>query len=83
MIDPELLEILCCPETRQPLLEADEALLARVNAAVAAKTLKNISGTLVSEPLDGALVTRDGARLYRVNQGIPVLLSDEAIILKV
>jgi len=81
MIDLELLKILCCPVTRQPLLEADDALLSRVNAAVAANTLKNASGTTVSEPLEEALVTKDGSRLYIIKQGIPVLLSDEAIIL--
>jgi len=82
MIDLELLKILCCPVTRQPLREADDALLSRVNAAIVANTLKNASGTTVSEPLEEALVTKDGSRLYIIKQGIPVLLSDEAIILK-
>ena len=82
MIDLELLKILCCPVTRQPLLEADDVLLSRVNAAIVANTLKNASGTTVSEPLEEALVTKDGSRLYIIKQGIPVLLWDEAIILK-
>ena len=36
MIDPELLEILACPETHQPLQMADPELLAALNATAEA-----------------------------------------------
>ena len=81
MFDSTLLDILCCPETRGKLkLASDECLLA-VNNSIKAGTLKNVAGENVSEPLTEALVTEDGSRLYVIREGIPVLLSDEAILL--
>ena len=35
LIDPGLLQILCCPETHQPIAEADAALLSEVNERIA------------------------------------------------
>lgn len=79
MIDPELLSLLCCPETHQDLRLADAALLEQLNAQVAQGSLKNRSGKPVSEKLDGGLVRADGKFLYPVRTDIPVLLIDEGI----
>lgn len=79
MFDTKLLEILCCPDTRGALKMADEACLATLNNAIAAGTLKNIAGEKISDALQEALVTEDGNRVYPIREGIPVLLSDEAI----
>lgn len=79
MIDPELLEILACPETREKLALADAELVAQVNAAIRAGRLRNRGGTPLSEPIDGGLVRADGALLYPIQDDIPVLLVEEAI----
>ena len=79
MIDPELLDILVCPENKTPVKPADEALVAKVNAAVEAGTLKNRGGGTVSEKCDGGLVREDGAYLYPVREDIPIMLIDEAV----
>ena len=78
-IDKELLEILACPETYQSLAEADDALLERMNAKIAAGEMKNVGGADVTEPLDGGLVREDGKIVYPVREGIPVLLIDEGL----
>lgn len=78
-IDPDLLEILACPETHQPLALADEALVARVNAAIGAGGVANAGGAAVSDPIEGGLVREDGAILYPIRDRIPVLLVDEGI----
>ena len=81
MIDPGLLKILCCPETHQPLTEADASLVARLNEGVASGALKNRGGNVVEEKLDGALIRADRAVAYPVRHRIPILLLEEAISL--
>jgi len=79
VIDPELLAILVCPASHQPLREADAALLERLNARIAAGEQQNIGGDAVSEALEAALVREDDAIAYPVRQGIPVLLPEEGL----
>jgi uncharacterized protein YbaR (Trm112 family) len=81
MISPELLEILCCPETRQPLRPADSATLELLNQQIAAGTLRKTQGTPVTEKLDAALIRADGKCVYPIRQNIPLLLAGEAILL--
>ena len=81
MFDYKLLDILCCPETRGKLRMADDALVGAINQAVAAGSLKNAAGEKISETLTEALVNEAGTRAYIVRDGIPVLLTDEAIVL--
>ena len=78
-IDKDLLQILACPETHQPLAEADAALLERVNTRIGAGECKNVGGNPVEEKLDGGLVREDGKILYPIRDSIPVLLIDEGI----
>ncbi|HSR41237.1 MAG TPA: Trm112 family protein [Longimicrobiales bacterium] len=79
MVDPELLEILVCPETKEPVRPADDELVARINRAVEDGSLVNRGGESVTEPIDGGLVRDDGRILYPIRDDIPVMLIDEAI----
>lgn len=79
MVNPELLEILVCPETKQPLAVADAELLARVNQAVDGGGLRNQGGERVKKRIEEGLVREDGEVLYPVIDDIPVMLLDEAI----
>lgn len=79
MIDKQLLEILVCPETHQPLRPAEEALLLSVNAAIEAGELVNRVGSPVSSILEDALVREDGRVLYPIREDIPIMLIDECI----
>jgi uncharacterized protein YbaR (Trm112 family) len=79
LVDQSLLDILVCPETKQPLRLADAGLLERLNAAVRDGSLKNRGGQVVSSPLEQGLVREDGRVLYPVREDIPIMLIDEAI----
>ncbi len=79
MVDPELLSLLCCPETRQDLAPADPGLLSRLNQQVAVGALRNRAGRVVTVAIEEGLVRADGKVLYPVRQSIPVMLVDEAI----
>jgi uncharacterized protein YbaR (Trm112 family) len=78
-VSPELLEILVCPETKQPLSMAPPALLERLAGAVRAGTLRNRGGEKVGAPILEGLVREDGRVLYPIDDGIPVMLVDESI----
>lgn len=79
MISKELLDILVCPETRARLELADAELVARLNRAIAAGKLRNKGGEKLERPLDGGLIREDGAVVYPIIDGIPVLLVDGGI----
>ena len=79
MVDAELLSILVCPENKTPVTLADDALIAKANAAIEAGTLKNRAGEKVAEKIDGGLVREDKAYVYPIREDIPIMLIDEAI----
>lgn len=79
MLDAELIEILACPETKQPVHLAEPDRVERVNRAIAAGTLKNREGEAVTEPIEAGLVREDGQYLYPVRDDIPVMLIGEGI----
>lgn len=78
-VSQDLLEILVCPETRQPLSLADGALLARLNAEIDAGRLRNRGGDKVAKRIDEGLLRQDGKVLYVVDDDIPVMLIEESI----
>jgi uncharacterized protein YbaR (Trm112 family) len=79
MIDKEFLGMLVCPSTRKPLREASAAELAAVNAAIQRGVARNRGGAVVAAPWAAALATQDGAWLYPIQDGIPILLAVEAV----
>lgn len=78
-VDPELVEILVCPETRRPVRVANAEELSRVNAGVRAGTLRNRGGARVERELSEALIREDGRVLFPVDDGIPSMLIEESI----
>jgi uncharacterized protein YbaR (Trm112 family) len=78
-MDRKLVDLLVCPATRQPLALLDKPGLEALNAAIAAGNVQRVDGSRQTEPLREALITRDRRTVYRVDDGIPVLLIEEGI----
>ena len=74
----DFLELLRCPECRQPLAKAPAEQVEALNAAIAAGKIKNKAGESVSEAVAQALVREDGQVLYPVRE-FAVLLVEEGI----
>jgi uncharacterized protein YbaR (Trm112 family) len=78
-VDPFLLEILVCPETKTNVAEAPAELVKKLNALIEKGALQNRAGHKVADKIEGALVRQDNAIAYPVRDDIPVMLIDEQI----
>lgn len=78
-MDKRLLDILCCPVSKTPLRPLGRAGLDALNAAIAAGTVDTVAGVGVRERLAEGLITTDNKVIYRVEDGIPVMLPEEGI----
>jgi len=78
-MDRKLLDILACPATRQPLAMLEARGLDVLNQSIRAGGVRRVDDSPQSDPLRDALVTRDRKRVYRIDDGIPVLLVEEGI----
>ena len=79
MISNDLLEILCCPETKENVTLIDSSLIDKINQRITAGGIKNRAGQPVSEKIDGGLLRKDGKYLYPIREDIPIMLIDEAL----
>ena len=79
MIDKELLEILACPETKEPVYLADSSVVEDLNLRISRGEVANRGGNKVEKKMDGGLLREDGAYLYPIEDDIPIMLIDEAI----
>ena len=79
MVDPELLEIVVCPETHQPVRPGEGELLDRLNDAIRSGSVTNRGGEEVADPVEEGRVREDDKILYPVREDIPIMLIDEAI----
>lgn len=78
-LDPFLLEILVCPETKANVALAPPAVLEQINAAIKKGGLHNRGGARVTEPLEAALLRQDNEVAYPVRGDLPLMLVDEQI----
>ena len=78
-VDGKLLEILCCPVSKTPLLPLGQARLDKLNQAVARRDALFVDGGTRTEPLQEGLITEDGKVIYAVQDNIPILLEEQGI----
>lgn len=75
----DVIGLLECPLTRQPLDLALDAVLSRLESLRTQGLLLDRSGAPVSGELLAGLVNRDGTVFYPVSNGLPVLLKERAV----
>ena len=78
-MDPNLLNIICCPVTREKLSIATSKQLEFINAEIANSTLKKLDGSIAEKPQSKALINATKTLLYPIEEDIPILLENEAI----
>jgi uncharacterized protein YbaR (Trm112 family) len=78
-VDGKLLEILCCPVSKTPLIRLGQAQLNKLNEAIGRDEVKTVEGEAVASPLSEALVTEDMKVIYPVEDSIPILLYEKGI----
>ncbi|WNM58798.1 Trm112 family protein [Candidatus Nitrospira allomarina] len=78
-IAPDLLAILCCPETKQEVCLLDQTVVQRLNQKISKGELKTKGGQLVTEQIDGGLLRKDNTLFYPIRDQIPIMLIEEGI----
>ena len=77
MIDKDLLDILACPENKEPVHLAESDIVSELNSRIERGQVSNREK--VEKKMDGGLIRQDGAFLYPIEDDIPIMLIDEAI----
>lgn len=78
-IDDYLLQILCCPKTKASLRLLTEDEISTLNQEIAQGQVRQEDGAVVEEPFTEGFITVDGQMIYRIDDGIPIMLIDRAI----
>ncbi|MEO8808739.1 MAG: Trm112 family protein [Rhodanobacter sp.] len=78
-MDKRLLDILCCPVSKTPVRLLGEKALKALNDAIRAGEVVTVGGAPVTATIGEGLITADQKVIYRVQDGIPVMLPEEGI----
>ncbi|TAL95007.1 MAG: hypothetical protein EPN69_05840 [Rhodanobacter sp.] len=78
-MDKRLLDILCCPVSKTPVRLLTRHQLDALNEAIASGKVDTVAGVAVRERVAEALITIDRKLIYRIEDGIPVMLPEEGI----
>jgi len=78
-MDKRLLDILCCPVSKTPVRQVSKHELDALNDAIAAGKVDSVAGAGIRERVTEALITTDRKVIYRIEDGIPVMLPEEGI----
>jgi uncharacterized protein YbaR (Trm112 family) len=78
-MDKRLLDILCDPISKTSLKTLSRPQLDALNSAIRANEVQTVDGRSVGAELAAGLISVDGKVVYRIDDGIPILLADEGI----
>ena len=78
-VDPELVEILVCPNTKLNVDLAPAETVEKINLTIKENIVLNVDGQSVNDPLQDGLLREDDKIIYPVRDSIPVMLIGEGI----
>ena len=78
-VDPELVEILVCPDTKLNVDLAPAETVEKINLVIKENIVLNVDGQSVNDPLQDGLLREDDKIIYPVRDSIPVMLVGEGI----
>ncbi len=78
-VDPELVEILVCPDTKLNVDLAPAETVEKINLAIKENIVLNVDGQSVNDLLQDGLMREDDKIIYPVRDSIPVMLVGEGI----
>lgn len=78
-LDSELIQLLRCPQTGKPVQNAAPSQIATVNLQIVAGDCRDASGEIVTEKLQGGLISECGTWLYPIRDAIPTMIAEESI----
>ena len=78
-IDPQVLDFIRCPVTRQPVSPLPGDDLASLNRLIGEGKIKSRDDTLVLTELSEALVTEDGKLAYPIVDGLPLMMEEHSV----
>lgn len=78
-MDRKLLEILCCPVTKRPVEPLSVGDIKLLNKRIRQGELTYMDDSPVESELGEALITDNRSRIYRVDDGIPVMLEEHSL----
>ena len=81
-MDQNLLNIICCPVTREKLSIATSKQLEFINSEIAKSNLTKLDGSIAEKPQSKALINATKTLLYPIEEDIPILLEGKAIEIK-
>ena len=76
-----LIELLRCPESGQRVALAPPAIIAELEQLRQQGKLRTRAGEVDHEPIVAGLLREDGAVLFPIKHGIPILLIEESFAL--
>jgi len=78
-ISDNLLAILCCPVTKVGVVMLSPDKLARINMLIKQGIIRDVEGNIIDKPMGEALITNDDRTIYRIDDGIPIMLAGDGI----
>ena len=81
-VNAKLLDILCCPHTKNPVEAMSKESLAELNQKIAGGEVTYVDGSEVTEQLSEALITKNREIIYQVDDDIPVMIYEKGILVE-